>query len=264
VLSLTAPGVEQLPANEAVALSRESNDYLADCIKKYPTRFAGYASVPTPAPEPAAKELERVVRQYGFKGANINGHNQGRYLDDKFYWPILEAADALKVPIYLHPTPPPQAIIDAYYGGFDPAMTASLTRGGWGWHIETAVHVIRLMLGGVFDRYPNLQVVIGHMGEALPFMLSRMDHQMTMSNTKLQRPISAYLRQNVHYTFSGFTYTPTFLDMLLQVGVDRIMFSCDYPFQSMAETRVFLDQLPVSDIDKERIAHGNAERLFRM
>lgn len=132
---------------------------------------------------------------------------------------------------------------------------------GWGWHIETGVHVLRMILGGVFDRYPKLQVTIGHMGEALPFMMSRMDI-MSPAMTGLARPISAYLRENVHYTFSGFNYTATFLDLLLQAGIERIMFSADYPYGSMAQARAFLDQLPVSTADRERIAHVNAERLL--
>ena len=132
---------------------------------------------------------------------------------------------------------------------------------GWGWHIETGVHVLRMILGGVFDRYPKLQVIIGHMGEAIPFMMSRLDN-MTTSMTGLARPVSAYLRENVHYTFAGFNYIPTFLDLLLEVGVDRIMFSADYPYGSMATAREFLDHLPVSAADRERIAHGNAERLL--
>lgn len=141
-------------------------------------------------------------------------------------------------------------------------MVADMLSGaGWGWHIETAVHVIRIILGGVFDQYPTLQLVIGHMGETIPFMLQRLD-VMPVAMTKLNRPISSYLRENVHYTFSGFNFTPTFLDLFLQVGVDRIMFSADYPYASMAQARAFLDQLPVSTGDRERIAHGNAEQLF--
>jgi predicted TIM-barrel fold metal-dependent hydrolase len=132
---------------------------------------------------------------------------------------------------------------------------------GWGWHIETAVHVIRLILGGVFDRYPSLQIVIGHLGEGLPFMLQRLD-VMRMAMTKLDRPMSAYLRENVYYTFSGFNFLATFLDLLLEVGVDRIMFSADYPYASMAQARAFLNQLPVSAADREKIAHGNAEQVF--
>ena len=261
ILSLTSPGTEQLEAAEAMALARETNDYLADAITKYPTRFAGFAALPTAAPDKAAEELERMVRERGFKGAIINGHNRGRYLDDKFFWPILECAEALNVPIYLHPTRPPQAVIDASYGGFSPVVTDMLASAAWGWHIETAIHVIRLILGGAFDKYPKLQLVIGHMGEALPFMLQRLD-VMPAAMTKLNYPISTYLCSNVYYTFSGFNFIPNFLDLLLQIGVDRIMFSADYPYSSMAQARAFLDQLPVSAVDRERIAHRNAERLF--
>ena len=234
--------MEQLPAAEAVKAAREINDFLAAAIKKYPTRFAGFAAVPTGDPEQAATELERMVSEHGFFGAIINGHNQGRYLDDKFFVPILERAEKLNVPIYLHPTQPPKAVVEALYGGFDPGVSFMFANAGWGWHIETAVHVLRLILGGVFDRYPKLQIIIGHMGEALPFMLSRVDI-MSPELTKLKHPISFYLRENVHYTFSGFNFTPTFLDLLLQVGIDRIMFSADYPYGSMSQARAFLDKL---------------------
>jgi uncharacterized protein len=263
VLSLTSPGVEQLDAAEAIAIARESNEFVADAARKNPTRLAGFATVPTSAPDLAADELERAVRDHGFKGAMINGHVRGRYLDDKFFWPILERAASLSVPIYLHPTQPPQPVLDASYRGFSEAVSYMLANAGWGWHIETAIHVIRLVLGGAFDRYPTLQVVIGHLGEGLPFMIQRLD-TMPPSMTKLERPISAYLRENLHYTFSGFNFTPPFLDLLLEVGVDRIMFSADHPYASMKDARAFLNQLPVSPADRERIAHGNAERLFGM
>ena len=263
VLSLTSPGVEQLPAAEAVELAREANDFVAEAARKYPHRFAGFAAVPTAAPEAAAVELDRRVRDGGFKGALINGHVQGRYLSDKFFWPIFDRAEALNVPIYLHPTEPPQAVVDASYGGFDPHVTYMLANAGWGWHIETAVHVLRIILAGVFDRYPKLQLIIGHLGETLPFMMSRVD-TMSPSITKLNRPISAYLRENVHYTFSGFNFAPTFLDLLLEVGADRIMFSADYPYGSMARAQAFLNQLPVSPADREKIAHRNAERLLKL
>jgi uncharacterized protein len=264
VLSLNSPGVEQLDPEEAKKIAKETNDFLASAVKSHPQHFAGFATLPTADPKAAAIELERTVRDYGFKGANINGHVKGRYLDNQFFWPILERAEALDVPIYLHPTQPPKTVIDASYSGFDPAVTSMLIGAGWGWHIETAVHVIRLMLGGVFDQYPKLQIIIGHMGETLPFMLQRMDRIMNTEMTKLKRPISAYLRENVHYTFSGLNYTSTFLDLLLEVGVDRIMFSVDYPYASMAQGRDFLNKLPVSTADKERIAHVNAENLLRI
>lgn len=263
VLSLNSPGIEQLDAAEATVLTREANDFVAAAAERHPARFAAFAVVPLAAPGKAADELERMVRERGFKGAVINGHHRGRYLDEQFFWPILERAESLGVPIYLHPTQPPQPVIDASYGGFAPEVTYMLASVGWGWHIETAVHVLRMILGGTFDRYPNLQVIIGHMGEALPFMLPRADI-MTTAVTGLKRPISAYLRENIHYTFSAFNFIPTFLDLLLQVGIDRIMFSADYPYGSMAQARLFLDQLPVSAADRERIAHGNAERLLGM
>lgn len=261
VLSLTSPGTEQIAGADATALAREANDFLADAIKKNPSRFAGFATLPTAIPDKAAEELERMVREHRFKGAIINGHCRERYLDDKFFWPILERAEALNVPIYLHPTSPPKPVIEASYGGFSPIVTELLAGAGWGWHIETAIHVIRMILGGVFDKYSKLQIVVGHMGETLPFMLQRLD-VMPMAMTKLKRPISAYLAGNVHYTFSGFNFTPTFLDLLLHVGVERIMFSADYPYSSMAQARAFLDQLPVSPADRARIAHGNAETLL--
>jgi uncharacterized protein len=141
-------------------------------------------------------------------------------------------------------------------------VSAMLAGGGWGWHIETALHLVRMILGGVFDRHPKLQVVIGHLGESLPFMLPRLDKIMSTELTKLERPVAAYLRENVHYTFGGFNYPATFLDLLLEVGVGRIMFSVDYPYGAMAQAHAFLQQLPVSSEDRERIAHGNAEKLL--
>jgi hypothetical protein len=184
--------VDQLDATEAVTLARESNDQLAEAVRRHPSRFAGFATLPTAVPGTAADELERTVREYGFKGALINGHVKGRYLDDPFFWPILERAEALQVPLYLHPTPPPQPVITASYtGNFAPEVTAGLSYAAWGWHIETAIHVLRLILGGAFDRYPGLQLVIGHMGETLPFMLPRLDLGLPPQVTKLDRPIGA-------------------------------------------------------------------------
>jgi predicted TIM-barrel fold metal-dependent hydrolase len=260
-LSLTEPGVEQLEGEEAKRVARQTNDALADAVRRHPTRFIGLASLPTSDPPAAISELERVAGDHGFKGVVINGHHRGRYLDDRFFWPVLARIEALKFPIYLHPTPSPQPVVDAWYGRLSPRVSEMMAGPGWGWHIETALHVLRMVLGGVFDTHPALQVVIGHMGESLPSMLQRVD-VMSPAMTGLTKPVSAYLRENVHYTFSGFNFLPTFLDLLLEVGVDRIMFSTDHPYQSMAEGRAFLDRLPVSNADRERIAHGNAERLF--
>jgi uncharacterized protein len=265
VLSLTSPGVEQLDTTAAMMLASDANDHLAEAIRRHPSRFAGFATLPTAAPEAAADELEHTIRDYGFKGALINGHIQGRYLDDQFFWPIFERAEALQVPIYLHPTPPPQPVIAAsYMGNYEPGVALGLATAAWGWHIETATHVLRIILSGVFDRYPRLQLVIGHLGEALPFMLPRLNLALPPQMTKLDRAVGDYLRQNIHYTLSGFNYTPTFLNLLLEVGIDRIMFSTDYPYSSMVQARTFLDQLPISPDDKEKIAHGNAERLLHL
>jgi predicted TIM-barrel fold metal-dependent hydrolase len=264
VLSLNAPGVEQTDADEQIAIARESNDFVLDVVKKYPQRFAAFAALPVAAPEQAADELEQRVQKQGFKGTLINGHSRGRYLDDKFFWPILERAEAINVPIYLHPTVPPKPVVDALYSGFSPTVNGILSSSGWGWHIETSVHLIRMILGGVFDRYPKLQVVVGHLGEGIPFMLPRINRNLPTEATKLQRPVAAYLRENVHYTFAGFNFPATFLDLLLEVGSDRIMFSCDHPYVSMAEARTFLDQIPVRPPDRARIAHGNAEKLLNI
>jgi predicted TIM-barrel fold metal-dependent hydrolase len=264
VLSLNAPGIEQADAAEQVAIARESNDFLADVVKNNPARFAAFAALPIATPEQAAEELDRRVRQQGFKGTLINGHTRGRYLDDTFFWPILECAEALNVPIYLHPTMPLKPVADALYGGFAPPVSAMFAAAGWGWHIETAIHLIRMVLGGVFDRYPRLQVVVGHLGEGIPFMLPRLNRNFPEELTKLARPLGAYLRENVHYTLAGFNFPATFLDLLLEVGVERIMFSVDHPYGSMAEARAFLDHIPVSAADRARIAHGNAERLFNL
>ena len=264
LLSLTAPGLEQTETDDALAVARDSNDVLAAAVKANPTRFAGLAALAVGAPNKAAEELQRRVTQDGFKGAVINGQNRGRYLDDKFYWPILEAAEALNVPIHIHPAKPPNAVIEASYGGFSPEVTEMFAGPGWGWHIETAVHVLRMILGGAFDRFPKLNLLIGHLGEGLIFMIQRVDN-MRPRMTGLQHPVSHYLRNNIYYTVSGFNFPSGFLALLLEMGgIERIMFSADHPYGSMARARAFLEQLPVTTADRERIAHGNAERVLGM
>jgi predicted TIM-barrel fold metal-dependent hydrolase len=266
VLSLTAPGVEQLDPVEAVALARDTNDTLAEAVRRHPDRLAGFAALPTPDPEAAADELQRAVGEHGFKGALINGHSRGRYLARR---QVLLADPGLCRGVAGPALPPPDtasAVDDQgpVRGKLRPAGRGVLATAAWGWHIDTAIHVLRLILSGALDRYPGLQLVIGHLGETLPFMLPRLERALPTELTRLDRPVSAYLRENVHYTFSGFNWTPAFLDLLLQVGADRIMFSTHYPYGSMTEARTFLDQLPASPTDKERIAHDNAERLLRL
>jgi predicted TIM-barrel fold metal-dependent hydrolase len=262
VLSLAAPGTEQLDGPTAVRLASDCNDELAAAIGRYPDRLAGFASLPVSAPEAAAAELERAVREHGFLGAVINGHSQGRYLDDPFFEPIFDRTAALNVPIYLHPTIPPPAVIESCYAGFAADVTFALATVGWGWHINTATHALRLILGGVFDRHPTLQIVIGHMGEATSFMLPRFDATLKPELTGLRHPVSTYLRQNFHYTFANFNDVATYANLVAQVGVSRVAFSTDHPFGSMKAARAFLDNLPLTRDDRANISHRNAEQLL--
>lgn len=265
VLSINSPGTEQSDPADAIAVARDANDVLSEAIGKHPKRLAGFVALPTSAPDKAAAELQTRFGRGGFCGAIINGHVRGRYLDDEFFWPILEAAEALGAPIYLHPAIPPKAVVEASYGGFSPGETLMLAGPAWGWHIETSVHVIRMIARGVFDRFPKLQIVIGHMGEGLPFMMPRLDAVTSRTSGKsFKRTPGEYLRENLHYTFGGFNYPSTFASLAAEVSTDRIMFSVDYPYGSMSEARAFLDQIPVSETDRAAIAHRNAEKLFRL
>jgi uncharacterized protein len=262
VLSLAAPGVEQLDGPTAIRLARECNDELAAAVGRYPDRLAGFAALPVSAPEAAAEELERAVREHGFVGAVVNGHCRGVYLDDPFFEPVLGRAAALQVPIYLHPTIPPAAVIESCYAGFAAEVTFALATVGWGWHINTATHVLRLILGGVFDRHPTLQIIIGHMGEATSFMLPRFDATLKPELTGLRHRVSTYLRQNFHYTFANFNDEATYANLVAQVGVGRVAFSTDHPFGSMKGARAFLDNLPLTQDDRASISHRNAEQML--
>ena len=262
VLSVNAPATQDLDAAEAVPLAKEANDLLAEAVAAHPDRFAGFATLPTADPEAAAAELERTVTGFGFKGAMIHGHTRGRFLDDRAYWPVLERAEALGVPIYLHPTPPVPQVVEAYYSGMDPRVGAVLATSAWGWHAETGLHALRMIAGGVFDRFPNLTVVIGHMGENVPFSLARADQRLTPVATYLKRTVAEYFRENFYVTTSGYFTDPPLLCALMVLGADRIIFSVDYPFSDNTAARSFLDHAPVSPADLEKIAHGNAERLL--
>jgi uncharacterized protein len=264
VLSVTAPATQELEPATAVALARDANDQLAEAVAAHPSRFAGFATLPTPDPAAAAAELERTVTDLGFKGAMINGHTGGRFLDDRAYWPVFEQAEALGVPVYLHPTYPTAQVMEAYYAGFDAPVSAALATAGWGWHAETGLHALRLVLGGVFDRFPGLQIIIGHMGENIPFSLARADERLSPVATHLKRPVAEYFRENFYITTSGYFTDPPLLCALMVLGADRILFSVDYPFSGNARGRSFLDQAPVSEADREKIAHGNAERLLHL
>ena len=255
---------ESFPDDEAVRLAREANDQLAAAVAAHPTRFAGFATLPMTQPEAAVDELERAVRILGFKGAMIHGTTQGRFLDDPSFLPILERAVALDVPIYIHPAVPPASVWEAYYVGFDPAVSYTLSTSAWGWHSEVGIHALRMILGGVFDRLPTLQIIIGHMGEMLPFMLARIDSTLTPVARHLPRKVSEYFLQNFYITTSGFFSNAPLLLAMEIMGADRIIFSVDYPYSTNEQGRIFLDNMAISPIDKEKISHLNAERLLKL
>jgi predicted TIM-barrel fold metal-dependent hydrolase len=265
VLSVAGPGADLVPGQMGIDLGRAYNDALVEACARHPTRYRGFAHLPMLAPEAAADELERTVKQFGFHGALVNGATDGRFLDDPMFEPILARAEALDVPIYIHPGIPVAAVRNVYYDGLPGNFSFTMALAGWGWHAETAIHTLRLVLSGALDRHPGLKIVIGHMGEALPFMLDRIDETMAAeAKTRLRRSVRQTLVDQVWITTSGFFTTVPFVAAMLSFGVDRIMFSVDYPFASNARARAFLDGLPVSPADRAKIAHGNADRLLKL
>ncbi len=221
--------------------------------------------MPLLAPEAAADELQRSVKELGFHGVLVNGATDGRFLDDPAFEPVLARAEALDVPIYLHPGIPSQPVRNAYYDGLPGNFSFTLALSAWGWHADTAIHTLRLVLSGALDRHPGLKIVIGHMGEALPFMLDRIDETTAAeAKARLRRSVRQTILDQVWITTSGFFTMVPFMAALMSFGVDRIMFSVDYPFASNARARAFLDALPVSPADRAKIAHGNADRLLRL
>ena len=247
---------------EWVRRARDANDQLAAAIAEHPHRFAGFATLPLGDPGQAADELERAVRSLGLKGALVNGTAHGRFLDDARFAPVLERAVALEVPLYLHPGPPPRAVVEAYFSGFDPPVSYALATTAWGWHSEAAIHALRLVVSGLFDRLPGLQVIIGHMGEMIPAMMWRIDTWLAPRTKHLELTPTEYLRRNFHITTSGVFDPAAFLVALQTWGADRIMFAVDYPYSPIEQAREFLDGLPLNPADKAKIAHLNAERLL--
>lgn len=251
-------------AERALQLARQTNDAIAEATEAHPDRYSAFATLPTSQPEAAADELERTVSTLGFRGALIPGHVRGRFLDDRFFWPIFERAEALDVPIYVHPRNPPDAVMQAYYSGFESSVNTALAWAGWGWHCETGLHALRLILGGVFDRFSSLQIIIGHMGENIPFALDRSDWFLSGTATHLKRRVAEYFQDNFYITTSGVFSVPPLLCAIAAIGVDRILFAVDYPFADNAEATRFVEAAPISPADREKIAHGNAERLLRI
>lgn len=261
VLSLTAPGVQSLDPAEATALQVASNDLLADTVRANPDRFQGFATLATPAPAAAARELDRAVTRLGMNGAMLFGRTRDRNLDHPDNWPIFEAASALRAPLYLHPQSPLPAVREAIYGGLGDPVDAAFATFGLGGHYETGVQILRLVLAGVFDRFPDLQVITGHWGEVVLFYLDRIDN--LAGPAKLKRPVSDYFRTNVSITPSGI-WSHRYLRWAIEVlGVERIMFSTDYPYRFTPDggARRFLEEADLPDADKAAIAHGNWDRL---
>jgi hypothetical protein len=258
----TTPGVQQLDPATAVPLAQEANDALAAAVRAHPDRFAGFATLPTPDPEAAVDELGRAVTELGLKGAMVNGHTHGRFLDDPAYDALLARFARLGVPLYIHPTEPTPEVRAAYFKGFDEVTSWFLAAGAWGWHQETGLHVLRMVLGGVFERHPDLQVVIGHTGEMLPFMLARIDDNLPPKMTGLQRLPSEYLLDNLHITTSGLFTVPPLQCALDTFGIERVMFSIDWPYAPNEDGLRLLEAAPLSGDHREAFAHGNAERLL--
>ena len=264
VLSNTGPGPDLVAGAEGVAVARALNDHLAEAVARHPERFAGFAVLPMLSPDAAAQELTRGVKELGFHGALINGTTEGRFLDDPSYDGILAQAAALDVPIYIHPHLAPEAVREAYYSGIEPGAGRVLEAAGWGWHSETALHVLRLVLSGALDRHPGLKLIIGHMGEMLPMMLARADDVFRLDIEHLRRPVGQTVLDQVWITTSGIFSEPPFLAALLTFGIDRIMFSVDYPYATNEQGRAFLEKISLSPTDMAKLTHGNADALLKL
>ena len=264
VLSNTGPGPDLVPGADGIALARELNDHLAAAIARHPDRYAGFAVLPTQSPEACAAELSRAVKDLHFSGALINGTTQGRFLDHPSYDGLLAAAVELDVPIYIHPHLPPEPVRQAYYSDLPPGAARVLQSAAWGWHSETAIHVLRLVMAGTLDRHPRLKLIIGHMGEMLPMMLQRIDEVSAVDTDHLSRPVSRAILDQVWLTTSGIFSEPPLLAALLTFGIDRIMFSVDYPYSPNSKGRDFLGRLSLAPADMAKFTHRNADALLKL
>ena len=258
------PSADQFDGKEAIAFAQKFNDGFAEKIAERPDRFAAFAHLAANIPEAAADELERTVTAFGFKGALISGTIRGAFLDDPKFAPLLARAEKLDVPIYIHPGMPPADVRKAYYEGFSKNINFGLATFAWGWHYEVALHVMRLAVSGTMDKYPKLNFIIGHMGEGLPAMLARCEHQFRNELSFLSRPLAKTITDQVYVTSAGFFTKPPFVAALETFGIDRLMFSVDYPYASNEDGRAFLDDLPLSPGDLAKFAHLNADRLLKL
>ncbi|HTV45285.1 MAG TPA: amidohydrolase family protein [Stellaceae bacterium] len=262
VLSHANPGLQKLDAETAVRLARGANDRLHETVRAHPDRFAAFAAIPTPDPKAAADELERTVTRLGFKGALVNGLTNGLFLDDKRFWPIFERAAALDVPLYMHPSVPHPAVVEAYYQDYV-RQYPSLLRAAWGFTVETATQGVRLVLSGVFDKYPGLKIIIGHLGEGLPFYLWRINMGFARDG-KGGKGFREVFCEHFYITTSGFFSDPALLCCVMEMGIDRIMFSVDYPFVDNPPGTKWTETLPLCPEDKEKLLNGNARRLLKL
>lgn len=265
ILSLFDPGVQEEPDTAlAVDLARRANDDLAETVRENPRRFGGFATLATQDPDAAADELERAVTDLGLVGALINGHCQGRYLDDPAYERLFAIAEEAAAPIYLHPTTPHPAVMEAW---FAPYVDDGLHLASWGFAAEAGTHVLRLIYSGLFDRFPGLQMIIGHLGEMLPFAAYRIDRYYGLggsgdSSRGLKQLPSEYLKNNVHVTTSGNFCPPAFACTLEVMGADRVMFSVDYPMDDNRTGAEFMASYPMDDATRRKVSSENAIRLF--
>ncbi len=262
VLSLVQPGNQAYDGERSIAMATDANDRMHDAMRAHPDRFAAFATLPTAEVKASVAELERCVTKLGFKGTLINGHTKGEFLDDKKYWPILEAAEGLDVPIYLHPRDPHPDVFKVYFaGGYEDLGAAA-----WGYAMDTCSHFLRIVFSGAFDAFPNLKFVLGHLGEGLPFWLDRLDDHTPFGVKRrgLKKSARDYLTQNLMITCSGNWSVPAFMCSLLAVGIDNMMFSVDWPFESNKVAMDFLKRIPLAPADLEKFAHGNAEKLLKL
>jgi 2,3-dihydroxybenzoate decarboxylase len=263
ILSLTSPGVQVFDAATATALAKSSNDQLSEAIRRYPQRFSGLAAIAPQDPPAAAEELERGVRKLGLRGAIVNSHTLGEYLDDRKFWDIFAAAEALDVPIYLHPNTPSRGMIA-------PLLERGLDGAIYGFGVETGMHLLAIITSGAFDRFPRLKILVGHLGEALPFWLFRLDymHRATVVAKRyprmlpLKKRVSDYMRENVYVTTSGMAWEPAISFCQSVLGMDRVLYAMDYPYQFVLDEVTVSDNLPLSAADKKKFFQLNAEKVF--
>jgi 2,3-dihydroxybenzoate decarboxylase len=260
VLSHGAPGGQKLPDDIAIELAHGVNDRLHAAIKLHPTRFAGFAMVPTNDPRKGADELERCITKLGFKGAMLHGLANGVFLDDKRFWPIYERAEALDVPVYFHPSFPQQAVIDAYYKEYVESVPTILSA-GWGFTVETATTALRLVLSGLFQHCPKLKVILGHLGEGIPFLMARMDEALSR---QAKVDFRATFSSHFSVTTSGFFSNPALLCCVQELGIDRILFSVDWPFVKNTVATNWVKTVPLCHEDQVKLLSGNAKRLLKM